>query len=82
MAVALGADGMVMLEGACPVDDAEPLRQLLLRNPGASVDWRGCEDAHTAILQVLVVAKPKLAGPPRSAFLKDWIFPILCRLDG
>jgi hypothetical protein len=79
MTVGLAADGTILLEGICPVDDAELLRQLLLRNPTADVDWRGCEHAHTAILQVLLVAKPKILGPAGAVFLEDWLYPILSR---
>ena len=79
MTVRLMADGGIMLAGACAVDDAEPLLQLLRRHPSASVDWSGCEQAHTAVLQVLMAARPKICGPTRSAFLRDWILPILSR---
>lgn len=77
MTVRLASDATIMLEGACPVDDAELLRQLLQANPGASVDWRGCEAAHTAVIQVLLAAKPRLRGPPRAPFPRDWIAPLL-----
>ena len=81
MTVRLTADGTIMLEGICPVDDAEPLRQLLLMHADAQVDWRGCEQAHTAILQVMLVSKPKISGPAGAVFLQDWIFPILSRSE-
>ena len=41
-------DGAIVLEGACPVEDAEPLQSLLLQYPEAAVDWRACDAAHTA----------------------------------
>jgi hypothetical protein len=81
MTVELATDGTILLEGICPVDDAEPLRQLLLRAPSALVDWRGCEHAHTAIIQVLMAAKPKIRGPAGAAFLEDWLYPILSRSE-
>ena len=79
MTVRLVSDGRIMLEGVCPVDDAEPLQQLLIRHPSADVDWSGCEQAHTAVLQVLMAVEPKIRGSARSAFLQDWILPILTR---
>ena len=79
MTVRLAPDGGIVLEGVCPVEDAEPLQQLLVRHPSAPVDWSGCEQAHTAVLQVLMVAKPKVCGSARSAFLRDWVSPILSR---
>lgn len=81
MTVRFASDGAIMLEGVCPVDDAEPLRQLLQTNPGAAVDWGGCELAHTAVIQVLLVAGPSVRGFPRSAFLRDWIAPLFASSD-
>jgi hypothetical protein len=59
----------IRLIGACPVDDAETLLQLLLANPAAEIDWRGCESAHAAVIQVLLVAKRPLRGPPAGSLL-------------
>jgi hypothetical protein len=77
MSVQVAPDGTVMLDGVCGADEAELLQQLLLRNPAAAVDWRGCEQVHTAIIQVLLVANRPLRGPPASAFLADRIAPLL-----
>ena len=77
--VRLAPDGGIVLEGDCPVNDAEALQQLLLSHPAASVDWRGCEQAHTAVLQVLMVARREIRGPAQAAFLQDWIAPLLSR---
>jgi hypothetical protein len=77
MTVRMAANGFVELLGACPSEDAEPLLQLLLAAPEATVDWRGCRSAHTAVVQVLMAAKPKLVGPPDGERLKDWVAPAL-----
>lgn len=77
MTVRIGAGGYIELGGACPGGDAEPLLQLLLADPGATVDWRGCQGAHTAVVQVLMAVKPKLLGPPADARLKDWVAPVI-----
>jgi hypothetical protein len=77
MTVSFTADGMVSLDGVCAVGDAEPLLRLLTSNREAIVDWRRCEDAHAAVIQVLLAAKPKLLGPPASAFLQTRIAPIM-----
>ena len=79
MTVRLRADGAIVLEGVCPAEDAEPLQRLLLEHPGADLDWRDCDQAHTAVLQVLLVARPRISGPPRAAFLQHFIGPILTR---
>ena len=42
----------ILLVGKCPVEDAEPLLQLLQATPGAPLDWTQCGHLHTAVLQV------------------------------
>lgn len=61
MTVSVARDGAIMLEGNCPLEDAEPLLQLLRRHPGEPVDWRRCNALHTAIVQVLMAAQPRIA---------------------
>ena len=63
----------IALSGICPLEDAEALFQSLLENPAATVDWRGCEQAHTAVIQVLMASKRPLKGPPAGRFLKGHI---------
>jgi hypothetical protein len=75
MTVRAGAAGHIELLGTCPGADAEPLLQLLLADPGATVDWRACLGAHTAVVQVLMAARPRLLGPPADACLRDWVAP-------
>jgi hypothetical protein len=70
MTVHLAAGGTIELQGECPLEDAEKLQQYLIADPGAAVDWRACASAHTAVLQVLLAAKPALRGPPASGFLQ------------
>ena len=77
MTVRAAADGGIELVGACPSGDAEALLQLLLAHPGAIVDWRECRAAHTAVVQVLIVARPDLRGPPADARLRDWVAPAI-----
>ena len=54
-------DGTVRLVGRCGVEDVEPLLQHLLGGAGA-VDLRGCEQLHTAILQLLMAADRGILG--------------------
>lgn len=77
MSVSLAAGGAIVLEGPCSSEDAEPLLQLLLSNPTAQVDWRLCTTAHSAVLQVLLAAKPPMLGPPENPALARWMSPIL-----
>lgn len=77
MSVRAGEQGAVVLEGRCGVAEAEDLLRMLLESPAQIVDWRACEEAHTAIIQVLLQLRPRLRGPCRNQFLEQWIGPIL-----
>jgi hypothetical protein len=79
MTVAISANGAIELQGDCPVEDAEELLQHLLTTPNATVDWRSCDSAHTAVIQVLLVAKSIPVGPPKNSFLRDHVEPQLRR---
>ena len=56
MTVRRSADGRIVLEGACPIEDAEPLLQLLLAETECVVDWSRCDLAHAAIVQILLAS--------------------------
>jgi hypothetical protein len=73
------SNGSIELTGICPVEDAETLLQYLLSTPHATVDWSACESAHSAVVQVLLVAKAIPRGSPKSPFLRDHVMPLLVR---
>jgi hypothetical protein len=77
MTVRSAADGSILLEGACPSEDAETLLQHLMGDPQAVVDLRSCEAAHTAVVQVLMAFQPKVLGPPGPGAFGDWVYPQL-----
>jgi hypothetical protein len=77
MTVRSSAHGSIVLEGVCPSEDADTLVQYLLSNPEAAVDWRACEAAHSAVIQVLMAARPRLVGPPAGQALRAWVEPNL-----
>jgi hypothetical protein len=77
MTVRSCAEGDIVLEGSCPHEEAETLLQHLVAAPEASVDLRACDFAHTAVVQVLLLCKPKLLGPPRGGPLRQWVYPQL-----
>ena len=79
MTVQMSADGAILLEGMCPSEDAEALLQCLSEHPGALIDWRTCESAHTAVIQVLMARGSKLLGPPAGRALRDWVSATLTR---
>lgn len=72
-------DNVIRLSGSCPAEDSETLLQCLLANPTAQIDWQGCESAHTAVIQVLLVSGRAVRGPAASAFLERFIGPALTR---
>jgi hypothetical protein len=72
--------GTIVLEGRCPVEDAETLFQLLQETPEAACDWAQCSRLHTAVLQVLLVARPALRGPCADLWLEQWFQPAMHEL--
>ena len=75
MTVRREADGIIVLEAACPVEDAEPLLQLLQATPGAKCDWTKCTHLHSAVVQVLLAARPALIGPCGDPWIERWLGP-------
>ena len=73
------ADSVIMLEGSCPIEDAEPLLRHLLSNPNVTVDWRRCESAHTSLIQILLASRATLRGPPAGEFLRAQLEPLIVR---
>jgi hypothetical protein len=82
MTVVLHDANTIRLIGACPADDGEVLLQHLLAHPEAEVDWRGCESAHAAVVQVLAASGRALRGPPADEFLQRFVGPALARSRG
>jgi len=74
------ADGMIRLDGDCPVEDAETLLALLQEHQSASVSLRHCTRLHLATAQVLLAAGRPIAEPPAEPFLRDHLLPLLDRL--
>jgi len=77
LTVRLVSGSVIELEGICPIEDAEPLLRHLLSAPHATVDWRACEQAHTAVIQILLAAGVPLRGPPAGAILRDHVEPLI-----
>lgn len=73
MSVRRTQDGTIVLQGHCPVEDAELLLQLVQETPAASLDWTRSVHLHTAVLQVIVAARPTLLGPCGDAWVGRWL---------
>ncbi|PWC33972.1 hypothetical protein [Azospirillum sp. TSO35-2] len=65
-------------DAACTVDEALPLAEWLEAAPARRVDLSACTDLHTALLQLLLAARPLVVtAEPEDAFLKRWVAPLL-----
>jgi len=82
MSVRRREDGVIVLEGACPVEDAEPLLQLLQDTPRSACDWTSCNQLHTAVVQVLLMAGPVMAGPCGDPWIEQWMSPPIASRRG
>ncbi len=79
MTVRLLDTGIVILEGACTVEDAEPLLQLLQTTPAPAVDWTICSHLHTAVVQVILASGIAPIGPCGDAWVGQWLAPELAQ---
>jgi hypothetical protein len=70
-------DGVIVLEGACRVEDAETLLGWLQADPSRVVDLTHAEHLHAAVLQILMALGPTLTGADKNDFIRDWITPSL-----
>ncbi len=70
-------NGVIHLQGSCPVEDAESLVKALESAAAPIVDWSQCRQLHGAVVQVLLVFRPGLRGEPDDAFLKSHLGPAL-----
>jgi hypothetical protein len=57
-------DDCLLLTGHCPIEEAEPLLDALRGMADPVVDLTGLDQAHTAILQVLMAVGPAIRGGP------------------
>jgi hypothetical protein len=75
MTVTSSAHGDILLGGECGIEDAESLLRALAEKPDAIIDWSRCTQAHTAVIQVLMVSGRPLVGKPTNPFLRDHLGP-------
>ena len=62
-------DALAVFEGACSVEEAEPLLAWLRETPDAAVDLARCATLHAALAQLLLAARPRLVAPPADPVL-------------
>jgi hypothetical protein len=82
MTVRRGDNGVIVLDGVCPVEDAEPLLQMLQAMPAAQIDWESCDQMHTAVLQLVLASGRVPIGPCGDAWIARWLAPKLTHNEG
>lgn len=65
------ADGVILLEGHCPVEDAEPLLVALRETAAPRVDLSHVGQLHMAVAQLLLAVRPLVLVPPSERFIGD-----------
>jgi hypothetical protein len=70
-------NGVIVLEGVCPVEDAETLLQLLQTKPTTGLDWSQCRQLHTAVVQVILASALGPLGPCGDPLVQQWLAPKL-----
>lgn len=70
-------DHLARFEAACTVEDALPLAEWLEATAAARIDLSACTELHTALLQLLMTARPTVVAGPEDAFLAGWVGPAL-----
>jgi hypothetical protein len=64
-------------EDVCTVEEALPLCEFLKSGETLQVDLAACTFLHTALLQLLLTARPMLVLPPTDPYLVRWVGPLL-----
>ncbi len=62
-----------LFEGDCAVDEAAAFAEWLEGTEAPQVDLGPCTRLHTALVQLLLVARPEVGGEPRDPFLRAWL---------
>ena len=68
---------IILLEGQCRVEDAEPLLGWLQADSSRVVDLTNAEHLHAAVFQILMALRPPIREGEKDAFVHDWLIPIL-----
>lgn len=74
-------NGVLVLEGACPAEDAETLLQLLQTQVTVTLDWTECRLLHTAVLQVILASGLVPFGPCGDPLVGRWLAPQLAQKE-
>jgi hypothetical protein len=64
-------------EEVCSIEEALPLLEFLKITKAPKVDLRHCSYLPTALLQLLLLARPHITAYPEDAKLAGWLTPML-----
>ncbi len=70
-------DDLVRIVGNASVADAEPLLTILHEDRSRTVDLSEAGHLHSAVIQILLAARPAITGTPSYAFFTARILPCL-----
>ncbi len=70
-------NGVLRLEGDCPVEEAETLVGLLQGAGASDVDLSQCRHLHSALVQALLAFRVRIVGKSQTPFIKDFVVPAL-----
>ncbi|MDH4394464.1 MAG: hypothetical protein QE278_02180 [Limnobacter sp.] len=73
-------EDIVVLYGACTVEDAEVLHGYLTSKPGWLVDAGECDYMHTAVIQSLISCQPQWLAWPKPPHLNKALQKIFASL--
>ena len=71
------AGNMVLLTGRCGAEDAETLLVALQDGKVEAVDLSGAQRLHMAVAQILLAARPPIAGVPDNEFLSERLIGLM-----
>ncbi len=60
---------LARLSGPIAIEEAEALAEWLRATPDAALDLSACQGLHSAVLQVILAAAPRLIAPPPDPLL-------------
>lgn len=64
-----------VFEGTCSLEETEKLLEWLEANPKGNLNLKKCEHFHSAILQVLLVFRPRISELPDDPYICEWVVP-------
>ena len=65
--------GVVILEGVCTVEDAEPLLRMLQATPAPAVDWTSCATFIRRCFRLFWLPASVPIGPCGDAWVRQWL---------